>query len=122
MGTGHIVILSHRHVLAVGLESGQILLHYCSLSDSLEWNLATTLEPTYPSKKFCVKPKFFYTTYFLTMETLTLCCSLWHTATVKQLSWKPLTNSDAEHSQLEHATLASCSHDNSVKLFRIKFT
>ena len=80
-----------RHVLAVGLESGQILLHYCRLSP-LEWNLATALNP-----------------------------SLCHTSVVKQLSWRPPSQKKEDQPQKEH-TLASCSHDNSVKLFKVTFS
>ncbi|CAI8001653.1 Elongator complex protein 2 [Geodia barretti] len=79
-----------RHVLSVGLESGHILLYSCSLG-TMEWNLALSLDP-----------------------------SICHTATVKQLSWKP--HNRTEDGQPESGSvLASCSHDNSVKLFRIRF-
>ena len=47
---GHYVmmmsLLFFRHILAVGLESGQIHVHYCSL-DPLEWNVAMSLPPRY---------------------------------------------------------------------------
>ena len=47
------------------------------------------------------------------------CLSLCHTATVKQLSWKPRDTTEDGQSETV-GVLASCSHDNSVKLFRIR--
>ena len=38
-----LILRNYRYVLAVGLESGQIFLHFCSL-DPLEWNLALRLD------------------------------------------------------------------------------
>ena len=112
-----------RYLLAVGLESGAIILYSCcccaaTLADS----------PGSPGTFWC--------------PLLTLPSSLAHTSTVKRLQWRPRTRMDSEPPQGAGSTvqeqcqsgeragstdavhrlklmLASCSTDHTVKLYSI---
>ena len=111
-----------RLLLAVGLESGAIMLYSCCCAATLADS------PGSPGTFWC--------------PLLTLPSSLAHTSTVKRLQWRPRTRMDSEPPQGAGSTvqeqcqsgeragstdavrrlklmLASCSTDHTVKLYSI---